>query len=144
MENESSSITLPEENTASYKGKCNIEGERGNMMTESKLDYIESLIKRAKSFTHKNPLADSFREWRSCSISVLLAVGTLLISLYVTDSKMSNTAEIILWVILCTSILALIANWYMFNRLKKEKEEPYNSCLDETLGVFTKFRESFK
>jgi len=123
-------------NKFSYPTTGTVTEEKAYMFTESKLDHIESLAKRAKN--NEKPHWDVFEILISSGATMaLFSLGILVPSCFDTGIKISQTWYIILGIMLGVGGICSVS----FLIAKFRNNSQYNSLISEIISVINKTKK---
>lgn len=128
--------------TITFSTTCSVQGEKATMITESKIELLESLAKRVGKFEKTAPQWDKFKMGLSASATwTLFAIGNI-ISFAIDDyNKLKTPTAFLLYLFIVVGIIGIILCWYMCNKEKELKINIYDSHIDEITEILQKLKK---
>ena len=109
-------------NTLSFTTKFTTDGEKATMITESKIQLLESLVNRADKFEKTAPYWNKFKMGLSASISWSLFSLGCIVSTYIDDkTKLLTIEAFVLYFLLAIGIIGIFTCAYIIYTEKELK-----------------------
>lgn len=128
--------------TFTYKQTGVIKEERATMITESRIEHVESLLKRAKKFESTAPKWDVFKTIASASAAIFLTIMGIIIPIYLDKiTVVSGIILFVLWVFLASSAFSGILSFLMARCHDKNRANEHESYVEEMSEIVKKLKE---
>jgi len=128
--------------TITFSTTCSVQGERATMITESKIELLESLSKRVSKFEKTAPQWGKFKmglsvfsTWTLFSIGCIISIG------FDDYKKLQTTSAFVLYLLVAIGIIGIFVCWYMCNKEKELKTNIYDSHIDEIIEIIQKLKQ---
>lgn len=128
--------------TITFSTTCSVQGEKATMITESKIELLDSLAKRVGKFEKTAPQWGKFKMGLSAFSSWTLFSAGCIISIIFDDyTKLLTTKAFLLYLLFAIGIIGILACWYMCNKEKELKINIYDSHIDEIIEILQKLKQ---
>lgn len=128
--------------TFTYKQTGVIKEERATMITESRIEHVESLLKRAKKFESTAPKWDVFKTITSASAAVFLTIIGIIIPTYLEKIVVSSGIVLFaLWLLLASSAISAALSFLMAKCHDKNRVNEHESYVEEMSEIVKKLKE---
>lgn len=86
--------------------------------------------------------AEIQKEVRNIAIGTFISIGLTMLTVYFGDSKISNVASILFWVLLIVSACMFLQSFFICKNAEIEENASYIAPLDQALTIMTNFQNS--